>query len=97
MCLGLFNWKDELVLKQMISFSTKWMSYSIAISTLLLFPGDEERSTEAEQQGGEEEVKLVLHCPPIYPLPEGIKKVGSDSEIIFLKTRRVPYGFSIRS
>ncbi|XP_033952849.1 trichohyalin [Pseudochaenichthys georgianus] len=37
--------------------------------------GDEERSTEAEQQGGEEEVKLVLHCPPIYPLPEGIKKM----------------------
>ncbi|KAI9518151.1 hypothetical protein NQZ68_039802 [Dissostichus eleginoides] len=34
--------------------------------------GDEERSTEAE---GEEEVKLVLHCPPIYPLPEGIKKM----------------------
>lgn len=40
---------------------------------------------EAEQEG-EKEVKMVLHCPPIYPLPEEIKKVGSDSEIMFLRT-----------
>ena len=41
---------------------------------------------EAEQEEEEKEMKMVLHCPPIYPLPEEIKKVGSDSEIISLKT-----------
>lgn len=37
-------------------------------------------------QEGEKEMKMVLHCPLIYPLPEEIKKVGSDSEIMFLKS-----------
>lgn len=41
---------------------------------------------EAEQET-EKEMKMVLHCPPIYPLPEEIKKVGSDSEIMLLKTQ----------
>lgn len=40
---------------------------------------------EAEQEW-EKEMKIVLHCPPIYPLPEEIKKVGNDSKILFLKT-----------
>lgn len=39
---------------------------------------------EAEQEW-EKEMKIVLHCPPIYPLPEEIKKVGNDSKITFLK------------
>lgn len=39
---------------------------------------------EAEQEG-EKEMKMVLRCPPIYPLPEEIKQVGSES-IMFLKT-----------
>lgn len=40
---------------------------------------------EVEQEW-EKEMKIVLHCPPIYPLPEDIKKVGNDSKIPFLKT-----------
>ena len=32
---------------------------------------------EVEQEG-KEEMKMVLNCPPIHPLPEEIKKVGSD-------------------
>lgn len=41
---------------------------------------------EAEQEM-EKEMKMVLHCPPTYPLPEEIKKVGSDSVIMLLKTQ----------
>uniref|UniRef100_UPI0037E9B909 trichohyalin n=1 Tax=Semicossyphus pulcher TaxID=241346 RepID=UPI0037E9B909 len=37
--------------------------------------GDKDRSMEAEQEG-ETEMKMVLHCPPIYPLPEAIKKMA---------------------
>lgn len=28
------------------------------------------------EQEGEEEMKMVLNCPPILPLPEEIKKKG---------------------
>lgn len=41
---------------------------------------------EAEQET-EKEMKVVLHCPPVYPLPEEIEKVGSDLEIMLLKTQ----------
>ncbi|XP_031146743.1 leucine-, glutamate- and lysine-rich protein 1 isoform X1 [Sander lucioperca] len=36
--------------------------------------GDEEISMEAEQEG-EKEMKMVPYCPPLYPLPEEIKKM----------------------
>ncbi|XP_029303113.1 trichohyalin isoform X2 [Cottoperca gobio] len=42
--------------------------------------GDEERSVEAEQEG-EKEMKMVLHCPPIYPLPEEIKKMERSETV----------------
>nr|XP_020456028.1 leucine-, glutamate- and lysine-rich protein 1 isoform X2 [Monopterus albus] len=35
--------------------------------------GDKDRSMGEEQ---EEEMNMVLHCPPVYPLPEEIKKSG---------------------
>ncbi|XP_051813813.1 protein LEKR1 [Acanthochromis polyacanthus] len=44
--------------------------------------GDKEGSMEAEQVE-ENEMKAVLHCPPIYPLPEEIKNMES-SEIVCL-------------
>lgn len=40
--------------------------------------GDEERSKEAAQEGEEKEMKTLLHCPPIYPLPEEIEKAGKS-------------------
>lgn len=40
---------------------------------------------EAEREW-EKEMNIVLHCPPIYPLPEEIKRVGNHSKIMFLKT-----------
>ncbi|KAF1393869.1 hypothetical protein PFLUV_G00020520 [Perca fluviatilis] len=36
--------------------------------------GDEEISMEAQQEG-EKEMKMVPSCPPLYPLPEEIKKM----------------------
>ncbi|XP_059188137.1 protein LEKR1 [Centropristis striata] len=42
--------------------------------------GDEERSMEAEKEG-ETEMKIVLHCPPIYPLPEEIKKMEHSETV----------------
>ncbi|XP_029303116.1 stress response protein nst1 isoform X4 [Cottoperca gobio] len=50
------------------------------ILMVFLFPGDEERSVEAEQEG-EKEMKMVLHCPPIYPLPEEIKKMERSETV----------------
>lgn len=57
----------------------------LILLVFFLFPGDKEKSMEQE---GEEEMKMVLNCPPIHPLPEEIKKkkVGSDSNIMSLKT-----------
>ena len=45
----------------------------LILLVFFLFPGDKERSMEAEQEG-EEEMKMVLNCPPIHPLPEETKK-----------------------
>ncbi|XP_075956665.1 uncharacterized protein LOC142959305 [Anarhichas minor] len=42
--------------------------------------GDEERSMEAEQEG-EKEMKMVRQCPPIYPLPEEIKKMERSETV----------------
>lgn len=38
---------------------------------------------EAKQEE-EKEMQMALHCPPVYPLPEDIKKVGSNSKNMFL-------------
>ncbi|XP_071352838.1 trichohyalin isoform X2 [Trachinotus anak] len=42
--------------------------------------GDDERSMEAEQEK-EKEIKKVLHCPPIYPLPEEINKMERSETV----------------
>ncbi|XP_019134516.2 trichohyalin isoform X2 [Larimichthys crocea] len=39
--------------------------------------GDEDRCMEAEQQGE----KMVLHCPPVHPLPEEIKKMERSETV----------------
>ncbi|TMS07348.1 Reticulocyte-binding protein 2-like protein a [Larimichthys crocea] len=39
--------------------------------------GDEDRCMEAEQQGE----KMVLHCPPVHPLPEEIKKMARSETV----------------
>lgn len=45
----------------------------LILLAFFLFPGDKERPMEVEQEG-KEEMKMVLNCPPIHPLPEEIKK-----------------------
>ncbi|KAG8002129.1 Leucine-glutamate-and lysine-rich protein 1, partial [Nibea albiflora] len=47
---------------------------------LLAKDGDQDRCMEAEQQG-ETEMKMVLHCPPIHPLPEEIKKMERSETV----------------
>ncbi|XP_044059113.1 leucine-, glutamate- and lysine-rich protein 1 isoform X4 [Siniperca chuatsi] len=42
--------------------------------------GDKDRSMEAEQEG-ENEMKMVLHCPLIYTLPEEIKKMERSETV----------------
>ncbi|XP_038549744.1 leucine-, glutamate- and lysine-rich protein 1 [Micropterus salmoides] len=42
--------------------------------------GDKERSTEVEQEE-EKEMKMSLHCAPIYPLPEEIKKMERSETV----------------
>ncbi|XP_051252822.1 protein LEKR1 isoform X2 [Dicentrarchus labrax] len=42
--------------------------------------GDKDRSMEAEQEG-EKEMKMVLHCPLIYPLPEEIEKMQRSETV----------------
>lgn len=51
---------------------------------------------EAEQEW-EKEMKIVLHSPPIYPLPEEIKKVGNDSKIPFQAGPLVIILFEVRA
>ncbi|XP_034405230.1 leucine-, glutamate- and lysine-rich protein 1 isoform X2 [Cyclopterus lumpus] len=43
--------------------------------------GDEERCKEATQEGEEKEMKTVLLCPPIYPLPEEIEKMERSETV----------------
>ncbi|XP_042270422.1 leucine-, glutamate- and lysine-rich protein 1 isoform X1 [Thunnus maccoyii] len=44
--------------------------------------GDKERSMEAEQEEEEEEeMKTILYCPPIYPLPNEIKKMERSETV----------------
>nr|XP_046244564.1 protein LEKR1 isoform X4 [Scatophagus argus] len=42
--------------------------------------GDKERCMEVEQEG-EKEMKTLLHCPPIYPLPEEINKMDRSETV----------------
>ncbi|XP_026169126.1 trichohyalin-like [Mastacembelus armatus] len=42
--------------------------------------GDKERSMEMEQEE-EKEIKTVLHCPPLYPLPDEIKKMERSETV----------------
>lgn len=44
---------------------------------LRLFPGDGDRSTEAEREW-EKEIKIVPRCPHIRPLPDEMKTSGSE-------------------
>lgn len=46
---------------------------------LRLFPGDGDRSTEAEREW-EKEIKIVPHCPPFRPLPDEMKTSGDESK-----------------
>lgn len=52
---------------------------------MFLFAGDKESSMEAEHEKEKDvDMKMDLHCPPVYPLPEEIKKVSEDSKIMIL-------------